>query len=330
MMEKNIMKAIHLKAYGTPEEVLQLVEIEKPKGPGTGEVLIEMEFAPVNLVDLLLAMGVYLVRPELPTVIGGEGVGKIIAVGNGVENVKIGDRVTLPFGSYAWTQQLIAPADGLFVIDSNIDIKQAAMLSINPPTAVLLLNEYVPLQAGDWVVFNAANSALGQAIIAVAKSKGIKTLGIVRRFEAVQPLLEIGANVILVDGPEITEQIKHATGGADIRLGLDAVGGEATNTLSKVLGMNSHLVVYALMSQQPIIINQADLIFKNMKVHGFWMYYPEYISKLTDAMKVSEKLIASGDLNVKIADIYPLSEFKEAIAQSFKGGKVLLDIQSNR
>lgn len=322
------MKAIHLTAYGNPEDGLQQVDINEPTAPGTDQVLIEMEYSPVNLSDLLLAMGVYAFKPELPTVIGGEGVGKIIATGGEVTHLKVGDRVTLPFGTFAWAQKVVAPAAGLFVVDPAVDVKQAAMLTINPATAVLLLSEFVPLKKGDWVLFNAANSAVGHAIVAVAKSRGIKTAGIVRRQEAADQILKAGADVALVDGPDIAAQMKEATGGANIQLGLDAVGGEATNTLAKIIGNESQIVVYALMSHDPIVVNQGDLVFKKMKVHGFWMYYDEFLPKLNAAMEETEKLIISGDLDITIAKVYALSQIKEAAKHALSGGKVLLDFNA--
>lgn len=143
------MKAIQLKATGNPVENLKLVEIPKPTSPESGEVIIKMEYSPVNFSDLMVAKGVYFIQPELPAVIGGEGVGKIVEIGADVQSVKVGDRVVVPFGIYAWAEFVKAPAENLFAISEFSDPKQAAMASINPPTAILLLNEYVNLERGD-------------------------------------------------------------------------------------------------------------------------------------------------------------------------------------
>ena len=108
------MKAIQLTATGNPVENLKLVEIPKPTAPGSVEVIIKMEYSPVNFSDLMVAKGIYFVQPELPAVIGGEGVGVIVEAGAGVDHVKVGDRVVLPFGSYAWAEFVKAPAEKLF------------------------------------------------------------------------------------------------------------------------------------------------------------------------------------------------------------------------
>src|SRR5260221_7668245 len=166
------MKAIHLTAYGNPAENVKLVEVSEPNAPSKGEALVHMEYAPIAYSDLLLAEGVYLLRPKLPSVIGGEGVGIVEAVGPGVTSVKVGDRVTIPFGTFTWSEKVVAPAQGLFVVPASIDVKTASMLNINPTTAVLLLSEFVKLKPEDWIVINAANSQIARCIIAIAKSRG--------------------------------------------------------------------------------------------------------------------------------------------------------------
>src|SRR5580658_4884024 len=99
------MRAVQLTAYGDPVEGLKYVEIPEPEAPGPNQVLIGVEFSPINPNDLMLAQGIYGVRPALPTVIGNEGVGRILAVGPGVNDVKVGDRVLVPLSSFAWRER---------------------------------------------------------------------------------------------------------------------------------------------------------------------------------------------------------------------------------
>src|SRR6266481_4268943 len=150
------MKSVHLTAYGNPAQNLKTVEVAEPNAPSAGEALVRMEYAPIAYSDLLLADGVYLLRPKLPSVIGGEGAGIVEGVGPGVTSVKVGDRVTIPFGTFTWSEKVFAPAEGLFVVPPSIDAGTASMLNINPTTAVLLLSEFVKLKTGDWIVLNAA------------------------------------------------------------------------------------------------------------------------------------------------------------------------------
>src|SRR5713101_2388384 len=167
------MKAIHLTAYGNPSQNLQMVEVAEPNAPIVGDALVRMEYAPVDYSDLLLANGVYFLNPQLPSVIGGEGAGIVESIGSGVASVKVGDRVTIPFGTFTWSEKVLAPAEGLFVVPPLIDARTASMLNINPTTAVLLLSEFVTLKAKDWFVLNAANSHVARCLIAIAKSRDL-------------------------------------------------------------------------------------------------------------------------------------------------------------
>src|SRR5580704_6818897 len=273
------MKAIHLTAYGNPAQNLKLVEVSEPNTPSAGEALVRMEYAPIAYSDLLLANGVYLLNPKLPTVIGGEGAGIVEAIGPGVTSVTVGDRVTIPFGKFTWSEKVLAPAQGLFVVPPSIDAKTASMLNINPTTAVLLLNEFEKLSV----------------------------------------------DFVGVESPELSKQIQIATGGMPISLGLDAVGGPATATMASLLSSGAHLVSYAWLSGLPIHVPQGDLIIKRLNIHGFWMYYDEYLPKIRAALTEAAKVVASGKLTLPITTTYKPSQIKEAVENSQRGGKVLLD-----
>ena len=182
------MKAIHLTAYGNPAQNLRMVEVSEPHTPAAGEAIVRMEYAPIDYSDVLLANGVYFLNPKLPSVIGGEGAGIVEAIGPGVTSVKVGDRVTIPFRTFTWAEKVLAPAQGLFVVPPSVDAKTASMLNINPTTAVLLLDEFVKLKPKDWIVINAANSQVARCLIAIAKSRELNVIGIVRRSEIIREI----------------------------------------------------------------------------------------------------------------------------------------------
>jgi len=319
------MKAIRLTAYGNPVQNLKMVEVSEPGMPAAGEALVRTEYAPIAYSDLLLANGVYLLKPNLPCVIGGEGAGIVEAIGAGVTSVKIGDRVTIPFGTFTWSEKVLAPAQGLFVVPPSIDARTASMLNINPTTAVLLLSEFAKLKPKDWIVLNAANSQIARCLIAIAKSRNLNIAGIVRRSELIPEIERLDVDFVGVESPELTKQIQIATGGLPISLGLDAVGGPATVTLASMLSPGAHLVIYAWLSGLPIQVPQGDLIVKRLNVHGFWMYYDEYLPKIRGALTEATKVVASGKLTLPISATYNPSQIREAIEHSQRGGKVLLD-----
>jgi NADPH:quinone reductase-like Zn-dependent oxidoreductase len=320
------MRAVQLTAYGNPVEGLKYVDIPAPDAPGPNQVLIGVEFSPINPSDLLLAQGIYGIRPALPTVIGGEGVGRVLAKGVEVENVKVGDRVLAPLSSFTWREQMVVSADGLFALPHGADPQQLSMLAINPPTAALLLSEYVNLKRGEWVVQNSANSAVGRWVIAFAKTRGLKTVNIVRRPELVPELRAIGGDVVVVDSPDVSEKIKAAVGQAELRLALDGVSGPATGVLASTLSPHGTLVSFAAMSGAPMSISPLDVIFKPITMRGFWLGHPESAAKIAPPIAQAAEMIASGRVHIPVAATYALPSIKEAVAHALRGGKILLDV----
>jgi NADPH:quinone reductase-like Zn-dependent oxidoreductase len=320
------MRAVQLTAYGNPVEALKYVDIPAPEAPGPNQVLIGVEFSPINPSDLLLANGIYALRPALPTVIGNEAVGRVLDVGPGVQDVKLGDRVLAPLSSFTWRERMVISADGLFALPPDADPRQLAMLAINPPTAALLLSEYVNLKPGEWVVQNAANSGVGRWVIAFANMRGLKTVNIVRRPELVPELEAIGGDLVVVDSPDVSERIKTAVGQAELRLALDGVSGPATGVLAATLSPRGTLVSFAAMSSYPMSISPLDVIFKPVTVRGFFMAHPEFAAKLAPAAAQAAEMIASGRMHIPVAATYPLSSIKEAVAHAQRGGKILLDV----
>jgi NADPH:quinone reductase-like Zn-dependent oxidoreductase len=320
------MQAIQLTKYGEPEESLRLAEIAEPDRPKPGQILIRVEYAPINDNDMLLARGLYTIQPKLPSVVGNEGAGKVLAVGDGVHDVKIGDRVVIPLGVFSWAEKVLAPAEKAIVLPAEIDPRQAAMLSINPPAAALLLEELVSLTRGDWIVQNASNSGVGRSVIAFAKQKGVRTINIVRRPELIQELKDIGADVVLLAGPNAAAEANRATGGALVRLALDGVGSDATGTLLDIVGWEAKIVCYAFPTRDLIKLNPFGLVAKRASIHPFFMHYPDNLPKIPEKIRAAAELVANHQLRLPIAAVYPVRRFPEALRHALGGGgKVLLD-----
>src|SRR5271156_5050018 len=301
------MRTVQLTAYGNPAEGLKYVDITAPDAPGPNQVLIGVEFSPINPSDLSLARGIYALRPALPTVIGNEGVGRVLAVGVGVENVKVGDLVLAPLSSFTWRERMLISAHGLFALPADADPQQLSMLAINPPTAAQLLSEYVNLKPGEWVVQNSANSAVGRWVIAFAKARGLKTVNIVRRPELVPELRAIGGDVVVIDSPDASKEIKAAIGQAELRLALDGVSGPATGLLASTLSPHGTLVSFAAMSEAPMSISPLDVIFKPIKLRGFWLGHPESGAKSAPPIVQAAEMIASGLVHIPVTATYALS-----------------------
>ena len=151
------MKQVQFTAFGVPHEVAACVEVPEVGPPGPDEVVIEVEAFPINPADLLTITGAYAVRPQLPATLGAECAGRIVAVGSGVRDLTVGDRV-INLGRDNWCQQRKVPAAQALKVPADADVLQLAMLKVNPATALMMLRHYVPLQPGDWVIQDAANS----------------------------------------------------------------------------------------------------------------------------------------------------------------------------
>lgn len=322
------MYALQISRFGEPSDVLELVKLPDPHDPLANEVLLAVEYAPINNSDLLTIRGQYGRLPSLPTGIGFEGIGRILSVGEKVDDLKVGDRVLLPSSSTSWREKVILPSTGLFPLPQNADPQQLSMLSINPPTAALLLSEYVELKPGDWVIQNAGNSGVGRSMIAFAKDRGLRTVSLVRRQELIDELVAAGGDIVLVDGAEISTRVAQATGNAKIALALDGVGGEAMLSLSSCLSPGGTLVVYSAVSSKPGLASFVDLVFRNVTIRGFWLANPAFRAspKVVEAIKTGARLIAEGKLHMPVAATYPLVAAKEAIAHAQRGGKVLFKL----
>ena len=319
------MYALQISSFGEPSDVVELVKLPDPHDPLFNEVLVAMEYAPINGSVLQTIRGQYGRLPSLPAGLGNEGVGRILSVGVEVDDLKVGDRVPLPSPSPSWREKIILPSTWLFPLPQNADPQQLSMLSINPPTAALLLSEYVELKPGDWVIHNAGNSGVGRSVIAFAKDRGLRTVSLVRRQELIDELVAAGGDIVLVDGAEISARVAQATSNAKIALAIDGVGGEAMLSLSSCLSPGGTLVLYFSVGSKPGLASFVDLVFRNVTIRGFWLANPAFRAspKVVEAIKTGARLIAEGKLHMPVAATYPLVAAKEAIAHAQRGGKVL-------
>ena len=322
------VRAIVFHQYGAPVEVARVEEIEVPE-PLPDEARVRVLVAPINPADLNTIEGTYPIRPALPGVPGVEGVAVVESVGAEVEQVRIGDRVLLPHGFGAWRKAGVAKAGSLRVVPSDIAVEQAAMLKNNPATALRMLRDFEPLAPGDWVLQNAANSAVGRAVIQIAHASGLRTVNVVRRPELVAELKALGADAVLVDGEDLGGEISASTADATLRLALNAVGGESALRLANALAPGGTVVTYGAMSRKPLRIPNGLLIFQDLRWRGFWVsqWYRQASPEACETMFAELFALAQrGVIHAPVERIYPLEEASAALAhaaQSGRAGKIL-------
>jgi NADPH:quinone reductase-like Zn-dependent oxidoreductase len=263
------------------------------------------------------------VRPDLPTALGAEGVGRVIAVGEGVDRSRIGTRVLVvpTLEQATWRQQTVLDERNAVPVDLNGDPLQLAMLGINPITAYCLLHGYVKLAPGAWVAQTGASSATAGYVLALARRAGLHTLNVVRRAESVNRLLDAGA-----------QQASDAIGDASLELILDAVAGEPVAQLAPFLKIGGQIISYTARARQPLSIPVVDLIFRGLNVRGYWVnLWLERTPPDTVAQTYHElaALVAHGTLSAPVEATYKLANYREALAHAARGdrnGKVLFAI----
>jgi NADPH:quinone reductase-like Zn-dependent oxidoreductase len=323
------MKRVDIDRYGAPEEVARCVQVPDVGAPGAGEVVFDVLLFPINPADVSFCRGTYRLRPPLPATPGAECAGRVAAVGAGVAHVKPGDLV-INLQRENWAQRRRVKADDVIAIPAGLDLQQAAMVRINPPTALLLLTDFVTLKPGDWVIQNVANSAVGRLVIRLARARGVKTVNVVRRASLFAELKALGADACVVDGPGLAADVTTRTGGAPIRLALDAVSGRATARLSGCLADGGVVVNYGSMSGEDPVMSRAGLIGGGQTLAGFILGRGLSTRTLAEVRALYADLarqVAAGDLTVPVEKIYPIDDIQAALVHAQRGeraGKVLV------
>lgn len=317
--------------FGEPSNVLSLGDSPIPE-PAINEVRIKTILAPIHNHDLSTVRGTYGYKPSLPAIGGSEAVGIIDAVGKKVKSLKVGQRVSVANVHNTWADYFIAPKHLVFPIPDSLDDETAAQLIAMPLSALMLL-EFLDLKYGEWVIYNAANGAVGKNLALLARERGINTINIVRRGDAKDELKKLGIeNAVSTDDDNWQAQVKAITGNQPITAAIDSVGGEASGELLSLLGKGGTIVAFSALSGKPMALNSGQLIFKEAAAKGFWGTQTSTSMPVDRKRRLINELIeraTSGKLHLPVAATYDLSEVTKAVSkdvQSGKNGKVLLKL----
>ncbi|XP_073432216.1 enoyl-[acyl-carrier-protein] reductase, mitochondrial-like [Dendrobates tinctorius] len=309
--------------HGPWKEVLKLEKVPLPY-VGDHDIHIKMLAAPVNPADINMLQGNYGILPHLPAIGGNEGVGEVIKVGCQVQGFKTGDWVIpIDCGFGTWRTEAICKSSDVISISKDISLLSAATLGVNPCTAYRMLMDFETLNVGDTVIQNGANSAVGQAVIQICASMGVNTINVIRDrpnlAELKEKLLSLGASYV------ITEDMLEKTEMANLfkvverpKLALNCVGGNAAGNLFCHLKDGSTMVTYGGMSRKPTPLPAKALIFKNMKVCGFWMTqwkrsHMHDLTKLNTMASVLSEMVRRGQLLEPICTKVLFQDYKIAL-----------------
>jgi trans-2-enoyl-CoA reductase len=318
-------QGLQITEFGKPQEVLKFTEFEVDS-PSGGEVLVKMLAAPINPSDLGTIGGSYGVLPELPGIGGLEGVAEVLEVGDEVTKFRAGDIVKLP-PKGTWATHLLCLEKDLEVVPDSLNVEQAAMAAINPLTAVLLLEKLQ--RKGDWFVQNAANSAVGIALIQLARAQNITCVNLVRREDLILPLKELGAEHVLLDNDESVAHIKELSANyGKPSHAFNSVGGESAYRMAKSLRNGGQHITFGGMTGEQVRFPTRYLIFNDIQFSGFWVtrWKKEVAPETFDHYQQGiYKHIKDETLQLPVEQTYQLSDFQDALAHNARPrlGKIL-------
>ncbi|TNC49163.1 zinc-binding dehydrogenase [Rubellimicrobium rubrum] len=314
------MRSVVYESFGRPEQVLKVAERPRPE-PGPGQVLVRMVLSPIHNHDLMTTAGSYGIRPALPAVGGTEALGLVEVLGEGVSHLRAGQRVA-GGASETWAEFYLADAARLVPVPDGVSDKTACQLIAMPLSAKMILAE-LGLKPGDWLVQNAANGAVGRLVSRFGEEQGIRVLSLVRRDAAVEELRALGIDrVVSTEGADWPERARAFTGGAPILHGIDSLAGEGPSQLALVMADGGTISSFGAMTNQPLQVPPALLLFRRITVNGFWAAKPR-LSPQEIGRMVGELVqdAAAGRLALPVSGTYPLQEIAEAVKASGEAGR---------
>ncbi len=300
-------KAIRIHANGGPE-VMRWEDVPTPE-PGPGEALIRHGAVGLNYIDVYFRTGLY--KSPLPTTIGMEGAGTVLAVGDGVTTVKPGDRVAYaggPLGAYA-TERVIA-ADRLVILPDAIDFTTAAAMMLQGMTAQYLLRRTYRVSAGETIVVHAAAGGVGLILCQWAKHLGVTVIGVVSTKAKAELARAHGADHVVIGHAGLPAEVKRVTGGAMVPVVYDSVGKDTFMTSLDCLAPLGMMVSYGNASGAvpPVdigILSAKGSLFLTRPTLG------TYTTKRADLERVTADLfdvVASGAVKIRVNQTFPLAE----------------------
>ncbi|CAG5128746.1 unnamed protein product [Candidula unifasciata] len=325
--------------FGDPRLVLRSQHVElsplKPK-----QVLVKMMMAPINPSDINMIEGTYFVQPSLPSVMGNEGVGRIVEVGSDVKGLNSGDWVIPEDTAWGtWQTYKVTSDESVIKIPNDISVVSAATLSVNPCSAYRMLKDYVNLQAGDVIIQNGSNSGVGISVIQLAKEWNITTVNVVRERPDLdslkQSLQNLVPNFVVTEEFLRTPQMKDLLKSLPARpkLALNCVGGSSATELFRHLDQGGVMVTYGGMSKRPVTVPTGALIFKEIKLFGYWntSWNRKHKHDLCRFEMLSDicRLIKASKFVSPQCEFFTLDNYKAAIERAtdgYRSGKIVFQI----
>jgi NADPH:quinone reductase len=323
------MRAMRVHGYGGPEAIVE-DQIEVPS-PRKGEALVRVEFAGVNFIDVYKRTGAYKL-PALPATLGEEGAGIVTEVGEGVSDLKTGDRVAWASVIGAYAEYAVVNASRLVPVPRDVDLKHAAAVMLQGMTAHYLATSTYPLKKGDACLVHAAAGGVGLLLVQIAKRQGAFVIGTAGSDEKAALAKQAGADeVIVYTRQDFVVETKRITGSPGVQVVYDSVGKTTFLSGLDVLAPRGLMALFGASSGpvaavDPQILNQKGSLFLTRPTLG---HYTATREELLARAKALFGWLARGELSVRIGAEFPLAKVADA-HRALEGrsttGKVVLNV----
>ena len=332
------MKTLQCVELGMPEK-LQINEVPDPEVLPE-HVLIENKAASVNFPDVLMIQGLYQFQPELPFTPGGESAGIVSAIGEGVENISVGDRVFAMTGMGAFSEKIVAHHSSVVKIPENMEFETAAALPMTYGTSLYALKQRAELKEGETLLVLGAAGGVGLATVELGKAMGAKVIAAASTQEKIDLCIQHGADEGFIyptgkldrdQQKELSSKIKELTGGIGANVVYDPVGDSYSEPCIRATAWDGRYLVIGFAAGEipKIPINLA--LLKGMKIVGvFWGawvgMFPQENKKNFEELF---QLHSDGRINPEVSDSFSLDDGAQAIAHlkdRKAKGKVIIKI----
>jgi NADPH2:quinone reductase len=307
------MKAVICRAFGPPDS-LALEEVETPRA-GKGQVLIDVYAAGLNFPDVLQIAGKYQFQPPFPFTPGAEVAGVVAEVGEGVADVKPGQRVMALTGTGGMAEQAVADAKAVEVLPDEIDFATGAALTIAYGTSYHALTQRARLQPGEDLLVLGAGGGVGLAAVEIGKALGARVIAAAGSDDKLEVARRHGADVLIgyADG-QLKDKVKQATGsGADVIF--DPVGGDLFDQCTRAIDWNGRILIVGFASGTiPKYPTNLALLKGCQLVGVFWGAFREREPETARAnVRELFDLFRRGKIKPLISRAFALEQYAEAL-----------------
>ena len=316
------MRAALVTEFGPPSSLV--IEDVPDLVPGPGEVVIEVGAVSINFPDILVVEGTYQNLPPRPFVPGKEAAGRVIAVGQDVDRITVGQRVLtlVEFGGYA--EQVVVPEALAVELPDSMSYEEAAAFGLVASTAHLGLFRRGHVQPGETVLVTGAGGGVGSAAVQLAKARGARVIALAQDSIKGELARRQGADLVLTSTAEtLRDDLLAATDGNGVDVVLDMLGGDFLTQIIRATAWEGRIVIVGFASGSQSPIKPGHILVKNISVVGLQSSDYHYRNPELIRTTLAEifGLFDQGRINAAVDITFPLDKVADAL-QYVKDGKV--------